>query len=94
MTRSAIALAAFALVILAFGLSLDAVGQVQKKKKPGFPVPKKVDGDPQHDPANAVANLDVHPELEATLFASEPTASPIPPTSTSTTAAGSGSATS
>jgi putative membrane-bound dehydrogenase-like protein len=28
--------------------------------------------DPKHDPANAVANLDVHPELEATLFASEP----------------------
>ncbi len=26
----------------------------------------------KHDPANAVANLDVHPELEATLFASEP----------------------
>ncbi len=25
-----------------------------------------------HDPANAVANLDVHPELQATLFASEP----------------------
>jgi putative membrane-bound dehydrogenase-like protein len=25
-----------------------------------------------HDPAHAVANLDVHPELEATLFASEP----------------------
>src|SRR5947209_7228040 len=29
------------------------------------------DGDP-HDPARAVANLDVHPQLEATLFASEP----------------------
>ena len=28
--------------------------------------------DPKHDPANAVANLDVHPELEAQLFASEP----------------------
>src|SRR5439155_5151037 len=25
-----------------------------------------------HDPANAVANLDVHPEVQATLFASEP----------------------
>src|SRR5688572_26075950 len=25
-----------------------------------------------HDPAVAVANLDVHPELQATLFASEP----------------------
>src|SRR5947209_16620595 len=28
--------------------------------------------DAVHDPANAVANLDVHPELQATLFASEP----------------------
>jgi putative membrane-bound dehydrogenase-like protein len=26
----------------------------------------------KHDPANAVANLDVHPELQATLFVSEP----------------------
>ncbi|MFN4258492.1 MAG: PVC-type heme-binding CxxCH protein [Gemmataceae bacterium] len=26
----------------------------------------------KHDPAQAVANLDVHPELQATLFASEP----------------------
>jgi putative membrane-bound dehydrogenase-like protein len=25
-----------------------------------------------HDPANAVANLEIHPELQATLFASEP----------------------
>src|SRR5262249_37436757 len=28
--------------------------------------------DPRHDPANAVSNLEFHPELEATLFASEP----------------------
>jgi putative membrane-bound dehydrogenase-like protein len=28
--------------------------------------------DPRHDPANAVANLDIHPQLTATLFASEP----------------------
>lgn len=28
--------------------------------------------DAKHDPKNAVANLDVHPQLEATLFASEP----------------------
>ena len=28
--------------------------------------------DPIHDPANAVKNLDVHPQLQATLFASEP----------------------
>src|SRR5271169_6506813 len=27
----------------------------------------------RHDPLSAVANLDVHPGLEATLFASEPT---------------------
>jgi len=27
----------------------------------------------RHDPANAVANLDVHPQLQAALFASEPT---------------------
>ncbi len=33
---------------------------------------KKSNDDPKHDPANAVANLDVHPELKATLFASEP----------------------
>jgi putative membrane-bound dehydrogenase-like protein len=25
-----------------------------------------------HDPANAIANLDIHPEVQATLFASEP----------------------
>jgi putative membrane-bound dehydrogenase-like protein len=31
----------------------------------------KAPGD-RHDPANAVANLDVHPQLQATLFASEP----------------------
>jgi putative membrane-bound dehydrogenase-like protein len=33
---------------------------------------KKSADDAKHDPTNAVANLDVHPELEATLFASEP----------------------
>jgi len=32
---------------------------------------KQTSGD-RHDPAKAVANLDVHPGLEATLFASEP----------------------
>src|ERR1051325_4440852 len=37
----------------------------QKKKGP----PKD---DSIHDPARAVANLDVHPELKATLFVSEP----------------------
>src|SRR6266511_779432 len=29
--------------------------------------------DARHDPANAVASLDVHTDLRATLFASEPT---------------------
>jgi putative membrane-bound dehydrogenase-like protein len=42
------------------GLGINHAGQKQ-------PNPKDV-----HDPANAVANLDVHPELRATLFASEP----------------------
>lgn len=39
----------------------------QKKKKPPI-----VGNDPIHQPENAVKNLDVHPELQATLFASEP----------------------
>ena len=38
----------------------------QKKKTP------LAQNDPIHDPANAVKNLDVHPELQATLFVSEP----------------------
>jgi putative membrane-bound dehydrogenase-like protein len=33
---------------------------------------QKKNNDAIHDPANAVKNLDVHPELEASLFASEP----------------------
>jgi putative membrane-bound dehydrogenase-like protein len=33
----------------------------------------QVPTDKRHDPANAVANLEVHPQLQATLFASEPT---------------------
>src|SRR5262245_5532412 len=44
-----------------------APGESLQKKKGG----KK--DDPIHDPANAVANLDVHKDLRATLFASEPT---------------------
>ena len=48
---------AVALVLVPF-LSVDS--PAQKKK-----------GDDIHDPANAVKNLDVHPELEATLFAHE-----------------------
>ncbi len=38
-----------------------------QKKKGGNPA-----GDAIHDPANAVKNLDVHPELKASLFVSEP----------------------
>ena len=55
--------------VLAAVLGLCAVVTVnlpaQKKKGPSA-------GDAIHDPANAVKNLDVHPELEASLFASEP----------------------
>src|SRR5262249_58118862 len=47
---------------LALLLGGDSAGQGKKKKK----------DDDVHDPARAVANLDVHPELRATLFASEP----------------------
>ncbi len=52
---------AVALALFAF-LAVD--GDAQKKKAPPT-------NDPIHDPANAVKNLDVHPELEATLFAHE-----------------------
>jgi putative membrane-bound dehydrogenase-like protein len=55
---------------LLFGLALDVAGQAKKKKKAPQPVVQA--DEPKHDPANAVANLDVHPELQATLFASEP----------------------
>jgi putative membrane-bound dehydrogenase-like protein len=44
------------------GLGVNRAGQ-----KPALPNPKDI-----HDPANAVANLEIHPELQATLFASEP----------------------
>jgi putative membrane-bound dehydrogenase-like protein len=53
-----------------FGLGDDAIGQGKKKKR--SPAVVAGNDDPKHDPANAVKNLDVHPELEATLFASEP----------------------
>ena len=33
---------------------------------------KRMTDEERHDPANAVANLDVHPQIQATLFASEP----------------------
>ena len=58
--------------IVAFGLLTIVVVSLAPKvdgqgKKKTFPV-----DDARHDPAKAVANLDVHPELQATLFASEP----------------------
>lgn len=56
------------LIVPAVALGLFAVlpivAEAQKKGKP--------DDDPRHDPANAAKNLDVHPELQASLFASEP----------------------
>src|SRR5262249_2696311 len=49
-------------LLLGLGAPVDA--QVKKKGKPkGTPE--------QHDPARAVGNLDVHKDLQATLFASE-----------------------
>jgi putative membrane-bound dehydrogenase-like protein len=60
----------FAIAALIFGFAFDAAGQAQKKKKKA-PPPVAGQDDPKHDPKNAVANLDVHPELRATLFASE-----------------------
>ena len=52
------------LFIFGVGGGLDAQG---KKKKP----PINTD-DPIHLPENAVKNLDVHKDLQATLFVSEP----------------------
>jgi putative membrane-bound dehydrogenase-like protein len=52
---------ALALAALA-GLGVNRAGQQAK-----LPNPRDI-----HDPANAVANLEIHPELQATLFASEP----------------------
>src|SRR5437763_6409964 len=51
---------ALALAILA-GAGVPSAAQKQP-----LPNPKDI-----HDPANAVANLEVHPELQATLFAHE-----------------------
>lgn len=50
---------------LALGLTTAVVGQGKKKDA-------KVHESAIHDPARAVENLAVHPELSATLFASEP----------------------
>src|SRR5205809_564372 len=60
----------FAVAIVTLALSFDLSAQQAKKKKKA-PAPVASADDPKHDPKNAVANLDVHPELEATLFASE-----------------------
>src|SRR5688500_7002443 len=62
-----------AFAILVFTVGFDAAGQQAKKNKKSSRPPVVVQpDDPMHDPQNAVANLDVHPELQATLFASEP----------------------
>ena len=55
-----------ALLVAAFAF-LPADTSAQKKKK--GPI---VTNDPIHEPEKAVANLEVHPELKATLFVSEP----------------------
>lgn len=55
-----------AILLAAFALAPQD-SPAQKKKPPVI-----VTNDPIHDPANAVKNLDVHAELQATLFASEP----------------------
>jgi putative membrane-bound dehydrogenase-like protein len=53
---------------LSLGLALLAgFGISYAGQKNPLPNPKDI-----HDPVNAVANLEVHPELQATLFASEP----------------------
>ncbi len=53
---------------VALGLAgLAGVGVNRAGQKVVLPNPKDI-----HDPVNAVANLEVHPELQATLFASEP----------------------
>ncbi len=60
-------LPALALALLAL-FATDSAAQKKKKTPPTI----ANSNDPIHDPANAVKNLDVHPELQATLFASEP----------------------
>jgi putative membrane-bound dehydrogenase-like protein len=54
------------LLVAGLALALAALATIGTKCA-GQKPPKDI-----HDPANAVANLDVHPELQATLFASEP----------------------
>ncbi len=68
MIRSAIATLTVVTALFAFGIAVEVSGQT-KKKQPAAPVAGQ--DDPKHDPKNAVKNLDVHPELQATLFASE-----------------------
>lgn len=53
-----------AAVAIALFTSLAIDGSAQKKKA-------QPPDDPIHDPANAVKNLDVHPDLQVTLFAHE-----------------------
>src|SRR5258708_11486667 len=54
-------------IALALGVAVLAGVGVNRAAQKQLPNPKDI-----HDPANAVANLDVHPELQATLFVSEP----------------------
>jgi putative membrane-bound dehydrogenase-like protein len=55
------------LIVLAVATLLTPNLDAQKKKAGGKPADDRI-----HDPAVAVKNLDVHPELQATLFISEP----------------------
>ena len=52
-------------ITIALGVCAYTTIDTSAQKKPAAQ-------DPIHDPANAVKNLDVHPSLQATLFASEP----------------------
>jgi putative membrane-bound dehydrogenase-like protein len=58
------------MLVLGVALALSAWATVDlaaQKKKPAPQPPNEI-----HEPERAVANLDVHPELQATLFVSEP----------------------
>ena len=60
------------LLAISLGLAtLAGVGVNRAGQKQPLPNPKDI-----HDPANAVANLDIHPELQATLFAHEDVVKP------------------
>src|SRR5687767_12568730 len=64
-------LSIFSLVMLVVTFDV-AAQQAKKKKKSSRPPVVAQSDEPKHLPENAVKNLDVHPELQATLFASEP----------------------